>query len=351
VGLSVETVAWLTDHSGWRLLMLCGALPALLTFFIRLFVPESERWLEERSRGATRQWSSRDLLAVLVGTVAALGMIAIWAAGTPLVIAWPVAVKVENPLPVQIAVTIAGLVIAYFGFTYPARKYLERWHAQAAPAGNEWTTKRIIGRMLIGATLSGTALLGTWASIQNAPSWAGSLAQQAAENRGETNPDAIRSAAGSARATTQIASGAGAILGTIAAALLGSWIGRRLSYLLLCIGSLAISLLFFRTNTEFNTTFVVMAFLAGGLTASFYGWLPLYLPELFPTRVRAFGQGFTYNFGRILAAVGALQFGYLMNNVFNGSYPQACTVLSFVYVVGMFVIWLAPETHQQPLPE
>ena len=25
------------------------------------------------------------------------------------------------------------------------------------------------------------------------------------------------------------------------------------------------------------------------LTATFYGWLPLYLPELFPTRVRATG--------------------------------------------------------------
>ena len=44
----------------------------------------------------------------------------------------------------------------------------------------------------------------------------------------------------------------------------------------------------------------------GGVSASFYGWLPLYLPELFPTRVRATGQGLSFNFGRILAAIGVL---------------------------------------------
>ncbi len=53
IGLPDETVARLVSHSGWRILMLFGAVPALLTFFIRLFVPESERWLHE-----TRQRSN-----------------------------------------------------------------------------------------------------------------------------------------------------------------------------------------------------------------------------------------------------------------------------------------------------
>jgi hypothetical protein len=34
-----------------------------------------------------------------------------------------------------------------------------------------------------------------------------------------------------------------------------------------------------------------------------------------------------------------------------GGYPSACTLLSLVYVVGMVLIWLAPETHGQPLPD
>src|SRR5690349_19418295 len=39
-GLSPETVQWLTDFSGWRILMMLGVAPALLTFLIRMFVPE-----------------------------------------------------------------------------------------------------------------------------------------------------------------------------------------------------------------------------------------------------------------------------------------------------------------------
>ncbi len=34
-----------------------------------------------------------------------------------------------------------------------------------------------------------------------------------------------------------------------------------------------------------------------------WGFFPLYFPELFPTAVRATGQGFSFNFGRIVAAV------------------------------------------------
>jgi hypothetical protein len=50
-----------------------------------------------------------------------------------------------------------------------------------------------------------------------------------------------------------------------------------------------------------------------GITASFYGFFPLYFPELFPTSVRATGQGFCFNFGRLIAAIGSLQLGNLMS--------------------------------------
>jgi len=210
--------------------------------------------------------------------------------------------------------------------------------------------------MLIGATLGGVALLGTWASLQNAAPWAGKLEERRimAENPQLTAEEVkplVQKPAAIARAYTQISSGIAAIVFTIVAALLGNWLGRRIWDVILCATSLGASLLFFEFNDAVDTRFLVTVFLAGGLTASFYGWLPLYLPELFPTKVRAFGQGFAFNFGRILAAVGALQFSFLMRNVFDGSYPKACTVLSFIYVIGMLAIWLAPETHKQELPE
>lgn len=361
-GLSPETVARLTSHSGWRLLAISGALPALLTFIIRVFVPESERWLEEHEKGSTKQWSTKDLLAVVVGAAAALGLVSLWALDD-----WfrdpslPDAEQFTLPLVWRITGTVVGLLIAYWGYTYPIRRYLERSLAvsgEAAPV--DWTSKRVLSRMLLGATLSGVALLGTWASLQNAAPWSGKLEEARVLSAANVTDGQAASAevkleaqaaAAKARAYTQIASGIAAIIFTMIAALAGDWMGRRVSYFVLCVTALASSLLFFQGNSAFDTRFLVTVFIAGGLTASFYGWLPLYLPELFPTRVRAFGQGFAFNFGRILAAIGALQFSYLMKNVFDGSYPQACTVLSFIYVIGMVAIWFAPETRGEPLPD
>jgi SHS family sialic acid transporter-like MFS transporter len=79
-----------------------------------------------------------------------------------------------------------------------------------------------------------------------------------------------------------------------------------------------------------GTTFPAPTFLVVGITVMFFGWLPLYLPELLPTRVRATGQGLAFNAGRILAAVGALQMGVMMQAL-NGSYAQAGAVISLVY--------------------
>ena len=131
---------------------------------------------------------------------------------------------------------------------------------------------------------------------------------------------------------------------------MGGWLGRRPTYILLCLGSLLGCAWLFRTVDTFGAEFLVMTFLVGAVTAAFFGWLPLYLPELFPTRVRATAQGLAYNTGRVLAAVGALQMGALMQT-FHGSYAQAGAVITLVYVAGLFLIWFAPETKGRPLPE
>ena len=167
---------------------------------------------------------------------------------------------------------------------------------------------RRCGRMLMGAVLSGVALLGTWGSTQWAPSWADKLTDS------ETKAGVI----GHAREYTQIAMAAGAIVGTIAAALVGGWLGRRVTYCFLCVLSLVSVYVFFLTNHVYGWPLLFWACVAGATTAAFYGWLPLYLPELFRTNVRATGQGFGFNFGRILAAIGVLQTGNLMHQFQDG---------------------------------
>jgi SHS family sialic acid transporter-like MFS transporter len=337
VGFATHWVDKLVAHSGWRLMMLIGAIPALLTFFIQLAVPESKRWQHEKRLGSTVHWASRDLLAVLVGTAGPLVMIFLWMPDQ----SWSLGTRVAG--------SIIGVAVAVAGFIFPVFRYLKR--AGAASDGNAVTVGPTLRRMLLGACLSGVALVGTWASVQLAPSWASKLveAQHDPENAQTISP-------ASASARTQIISGFGAILGTMAGALLCNVIGRRPTYTLLCLGSLVASLAFYLGNSEFGWPLLIGMFFVGGLTASFYGWLPLYLPELFPTRLRATGQGFSFNFGRILAAIGALQSGNLMTLSQFGatkvlSHAHACATMSLVYVIGMGLIWLAPETRGKPLPE
>ncbi len=338
LGASDEMVRFLIydvkgEPTGWRLLMMIGAIPALLTFFIRIMVPESERWVESESRGATSHWATRDMLGVIIGACGAIAIIWLWAQDLTQVSIAP-----------RIIGSIIGFAVALVGFLYPVLCYLRR--SQTADGTNLRATT--LKRMLLGACLSGVALIGTWASIQNAPHWADKLVES---DLAQSDPSFRAAKRAEARSMTQICSAAGAVLGTIAAAFLGDLIGRRVAYAVLCLASLGASLAFFQWNQHYDAKFLALVFLAGGVTASFYGWLPLYLPELFRTAVRATGQGFSFNFGRILAAIGALQFGYLMTEVFDGDYVRTCSTLSFVYLIGLVIIWFVPETKGQPLPD
>ncbi len=325
VGVSEATTTSLLQNSAWRFLMISGAFPALLIFFIRLFVPESQKWEEERARGKTAHWKNADLIGVMIGCLAAVGIIYVWSP----------AVK-DLAVGLKTAITIAGLVIAFLAFLYPVRQYLSRTIAAGAlPASS---AKTILQRILLGAALAGIALLGTWGSLQWAPKWAGTLKPDA---------DGVKFFA---REYTQIATALGAIVGTIAAALAAGRFGRRPTYAVLCVASYLAAIYFFRFNDKFGTKFLIAAFIAGGVTASFYGFFPLYFPELFPTAVRATGQGFAYNFGRIIAAIGGLQTATLMTK-FDNSFPKAGSFLAVIYLLGVFIIWLGPETKGKELPE
>ena len=331
VGVGPETADWLVKNSGWRILMLFGAVPALLTFLIRLFVPESNRWEAERARGATSHWQSVDLLGVVIGAAAAAGLIALWAVP-------------DVPPVVRFAGSAVAFAVVTAGYLFPIVRYVLRATLAAHPTEPDGeigpdvqgvvqgTTAWFIGRLLLAAALSGVALLGTWGATQQAPTWADQL---------KPGTDA--------RTYTQMSTAFGAIIGCVAAALAGHRFGRRITYAVLCVGSLASIAGFYHLNTEYGPTFLLTAFVMGTITAAFYGWLPLYLPELFPTRIRATGQGFGFNFGRVLAAVGVLQLPHVMKE-FDVGWPGACTAMSLVYLAGLGLIWLAPETKGKALP-
>lgn len=354
VGLSADTVELLLRGHGWRLLMIAGSLPALLIFFIRLFVPESHRWEEASAAGHASHWATRDLIGVLIGACAALVTVFLWSplartALLPDVTADAQAVADPSWFAVlRISGTVAGFVVTLLGFMYPVMRYLHRAEAagQTAP-GRRGVYLR---RMLLGACLAGVPLLGTWGSLQWAPKWAIALAQ--------LEPEATRPAY--AKELTQIASAAGAIVGTILAALAAGRFGRRITYAVLCVGSFAALVFLYRGNAAFGSAFLASTFIAGGVTAAFYGWFPLYFPEIFPTSIRATSQGFAYNFGRVLSAIGSLQTAVLTAYFAQGlatdrrevdGLASAGATLAVIYLAGVLLIWLGPETRGQSLPD
>src|SRR5438445_1540373 len=218
LGVAPTWVESLVANQGWRLMMIMGTAPALLTFFIRLFVPESHRWQQERAHGATSGWAARDLVAVLVGVLGPALTIYLWAADQTVLTSQ---LTIPHSLPLRIAGTLLGLTVALIGYTYPVVRYFQRLETGTAAARGP--SSQTIRRMILAACLSGVALLRTWGSTQWTPAWAHQL------TGGQFHDTEY----------TQIWLAVGAIVGTILAALAGDWLGRRPAYCLLCLTSLA----------------------------------------------------------------------------------------------------------------
>jgi len=82
-----------------------------------------------------------------------------------------------------------------------------------------------------------------------------------------------------------------------------------------------------------------------------FGSFTYYLPELFPTRLRATGSGFTYNTGRLIAAIGPFVVGSIAASGAN-ALDSAMYVLFWVGIVpiiGLFLLPLVIETKGREL--
>ncbi len=86
----------------------------------------------------------------------------------------------------------------------------------------------------------------------------------------------------------------------------------------------------------------------GAFTLAVHAGYAVYFPELFPARLRALGASVCFNGGRIVAAVMLPLSGHLKKLM---PLPQAFSLLSLTFLLGLVVIAFMPETKGQPLPE
>jgi MFS family permease len=191
----------------------------------------------------------------------------------------------------------------------------------------------ILQLTLLGICLGAIPQMGNWGSANWTVPWAGQV--------GATHAPELK-------AWTQFNKSFGGALG----ALIGGWVasqfGRRSTYFVISLISLCISYYIFRFSNPRDPLFLYLVFAIGFSGTLYFGWLPLFLPELFPTHVRATGSGVSFNFGRILTAIGVLGTGQLMH-FFAGDYARVGHVTCLIYVLGMIVIWFAPDTSKTQL--
>jgi MFS family permease len=126
-------------------------------------------------------------------------------------------------------------------------------------------------------------------------------------------------------------------------------LGRRGAFLLFQVCGLVCAVILFQVLASVAWILVALP-VFGFWTLGMHAGFAVYFPELYPTRLRATGAGFCFNAGRFVAAPTLFILGWLRDS-HGYSLPDAATLLSLLFVVGIAVLTLAPETRWRELPE
>jgi len=283
---------------------------------------------------ASEAWSdaSRPMIAGMLGTSANVGLVFLNTLGY----VWPPSPESWRWL---LLVCGAPLILAILVWLSLPESRLWLAARQSVASGKRGVTMATVFRppllrlTLIGIAVGTIPILGGWGATQWLIPWTKSVVAQ-------TNPEAM--------ALTAMMRSGGAILGGLAGGWIASLAGRRLTYFLVSLASLAIGEYIYLALTPGDATFWTWVFILGMVSTIFFGWLPLYLPELFPTEARSTGAGVSFNSGRVLAGLGVLGAG-LITAAFGGDYGRAGSVTTLVFALGMVVILFAPDTTKSKL--
>ena len=84
----------------------------------------------------------------------------------------------------------------------------------------------------------------------------------------------------------------------------------------------------------------------GFFTLGMHAGYAVYFPELYPTRLRSTGSGFCFNMGRLATAAAFVGFGMI-----EVTDERKAVLLAPLYLLGVAVVLLARETRGEDLPE
>jgi MFS family permease len=138
----------------------------------------------------------------------------------------------------------------------------------------------------------------------------------------------------------------GSFCGYLLSAHLSDWLGRRKTFAI--TGSCAaITLAIYTLAPLGGTAVLLLGFPLGFFQSGIIAGMSATFSELFPTRVRGTGQGFSYNTGRGVGSFVPLLVGYLGGGTHLGQAMGVCAVCS--YGVFLIAVALLPETRAKEL--
>lgn len=264
---------------------------------------------------------SRPFLAGAIGTSANLGMLLISLSG------WWLKVTPGNWRALLLVSGVPALVgLAALKVVPESPRWLAA-RSNLAAVKTEMPLRELfrpplLRLTLVGIGLGAVPLVGSWSSGSWLTPWADSTA-------GAAYPQY--------KSWTLAAWACGAAIGSFFGEQVASRLGRRVTYFLISLGSVTLTCGIFIFLKPLEPAFLPAVFLQGCVATLFFGWLPLCLPELFPTRVRASGTSLSYNVGRFAVAGGVLGTGALMQ-FFHADYAKAGAIMGTIYGLGMVVI-------------
>ncbi len=188
----------------------------------------------------------------------------------------------------------------------------------------------------IGAIAFGGLLIGYWASLAWIPQWIQSFF--AAGYTGNVE-----------RGNVLFFEGLAAVLGCASAGWMSNHLGRRYTIMISYLGSFLASALLFLSNKQFSSLIYWQVSLLGYFIGLAQAIMYIYLPELFPTRIRATAVGFGLNAGRFATGVTVLFVGVIVQTL--GGHAQSAMFFATGYLIAVVAAFFGPETKGKGLPE
>jgi len=223
----------------------------------------------------------------------------------------------------------------------------ERWESvktRSRARVREIFTPQLRRTTLLGTLTVVVALVGWWSCSAFIPVIASGLARSSAELRG-LGASATQNLIEHWKVTGTMAFNLGGLLGTLLTIPIAKRLGRRPMFALYFGASALAFFAAFGIDMPAETR-LFMFFIIGVPVFGVFGAFPYYLPELFPTRLRATGAGFCYNIGRVLASVGPFVVGAVAA---RGTATQTIFYVGFAPLLGLLLAPLIIETRDGAL--